>query len=70
MSKNNDPTIQKKVAQLDELLAWFSSDSFALEQATVKLQDAKRLAAEIENDLTTLENEITIVKQSFASDAE
>lgn len=70
MSKNDDPTIQKKVAQLDELLAWFNSDDFALEQATSKLQDAKKLAAEIETDLTTLENEITIVKQSFASDSE
>jgi len=70
MSKNDDPTIQKKVAQLDELLAWFNGDNFALEQATAKLQDAKKLATEIENDLTTLENEVAIVKQSFASDAE
>lgn len=69
MSKN-DPTIQKKVAKLDELLEWFSSEEFVLEQATEKLQEAKQLATEIEDELKTLENEITIVKQSFASDAE
>ena len=69
MSKN-DPTIQKKVAKLDELLEWFSSEEFVLEQATERLQEAKQLATEIEDELKTLENEITIVKQSFASDAE
>ncbi len=69
MSKS-EPTIQEKMMKLDELLAWFNGDDFALEQATAKLQEAKVLAGDIEKNLTTLENEITIVKQSFASDAE
>lgn len=67
MSKS-ERTVQEKMAKLDELLSWFNSDEFALEQATTKLQEAKVLAGDIERNLTTLENEITIVKQSFASD--
>lgn len=66
----NEPTIQDKVAQLDELLAWFSGDDFVLEQASDKLKEAKKLAETIESGLNSLENEITIIKKSFASDAE
>ncbi len=69
MSKN-DPTIQDKLTQLDELVAWFRGDEFALEQAKTKLEAVKKLATAIEDDLSSVENEITIVKQSFASDAD
>lgn len=69
MSKS-EPTVQEKMAKLDALLSWFNGDDFALEQATAKLQEAKLLAGDIEKSLTTLENEITIVKQSFASDSD
>ena len=71
MSKNDEVvSIQVKLQQLDELVAWFQGEDFELEQATSKLQDAKRLAGEIEHDLDAVENEITIIKKSFASDAE
>lgn len=71
MSKNDEAvSIQVKLQQLDELVAWFQGDDFELEQATGKLQEAKRLAGEIEHDLEAVENEITIIKKSFASDAE
>lgn len=69
MSKSdNNVSIQAKLAQLDELTAWFDGDEFQLEQASTKLQEAKRLAGEIEHDLDGVENEITLVKQSFATD--
>lgn len=66
----NEPTIQDKTAKLNELLAWFNGDEFVLEQAGEKLNEAKKLADEIESDLSTLENDITIIKKSFASDSE
>ncbi len=66
----NEPTIQQKIAELDELLAWFNGDEFVLEQASQKLKEAKKLAEDIEAGLNSLENDITIIKQSFASDAE
>ncbi len=71
MSKNDTtPSIQAKLQQLDEVVAWFQGDDFELEQATDKLQQARSLASDIERDLDSVENEITIIKKSFASDAE
>lgn len=67
MSKS-DPTIQKKISQLDELVAWFESDDFQLEQASAKLKEAAKLATDIEHDLNAVANDIEQVKKSFASD--
>lgn len=61
----SEKTIQEKIAELDKLVAWFESDDFQLEQASAKLQEAAKLAAEIENDLENIGNEIRQVKQSF-----
>lgn len=67
MSKptKSDKTIQEKTADLQELVAWFDSDEFALEAALDKFKEAEALAAEIENDLHTFGNDIQIVKQKF-----
>jgi len=64
MTKNNK-TIQEKVSQLNTLVAWFDSDDFTLEVALEKFKDAEALAKEIEVDLTSLKNEIEVVKQKF-----
>lgn len=69
MSKNDTKlTIQDKVAHLDELVAWFQSDEFELEQASAKLKQAAKLAQEIEHDLEAVANDIQVVKKSFATD--
>lgn len=65
MSKSN-PTIQEKIANLDALVAWFESDDFQLEQASIKLKEAAKLATDIEHDLKAVANDIQQVKQSFA----
>ena len=70
MSKNNDPTIQEKIAQLDEVVAWFESEDFQLEEASTKLKAAAKLAAEIEHDLDAVANDIQIVKKSFATESD
>jgi exodeoxyribonuclease VII small subunit len=67
MTKSN-PTIQEKIAQLDEVVAWFESDDFKLEQASAKLKAAAKLATDIEHDLASVANDIQKVKQSFATD--
>lgn len=64
MAENN-ATIQEKIAQLDELVAWFDGDEFSLEAATEVFKKAEALAQEIEADLTELKNEVQIVKASF-----
>ena len=66
--KNDSQLIQEKMAQLDALVAWFDSDDFQLEAASEKLKAARELAVAIEHDLENVENEITIVKRSFATD--
>jgi len=58
-------TIQEKTAELSELVAWFDSDDFELEEALDKFKMAEKLASEIELDLTTLKNEIQVVKKKF-----
>lgn len=60
-----DSSIGKKMAQLDELVAWFNSDDFELEAALEKFNEAKRLTEDIEHDLTELKNTITIVGEQF-----
>lgn len=67
--KKSDRTIQQKIAQLDELVAWFEDDGFSVEQASVKLKQAAGLATEIENDLNKIANDIKEVKKSFASES-
>lgn len=65
MSEKTKQTITQKTASLDELIAWFNSDEFELEQAVEKFKQAESLAAEIEKDLLSLKNDITIVKEKF-----
>jgi exodeoxyribonuclease VII small subunit len=64
MSKN-DKTIQEKMNQLSELVAWFESDEFELEAAIEKYKTAETLAGDIEKDLSELKNEITVLKTKF-----
>lgn len=64
MSKN-DKTIQEKMNQLSELVAWFESDEFELETAIEKYKTAETLAGDIEKDLSELKNEITVLKTKF-----
>ena len=65
MTKNDNMTIQEKIAKLDSLVAWFDGDEFTLETALDKFKIAEQLAGEIEKDLTSLKNDIQVVKQKF-----
>lgn len=68
MTKKNDKTIQEKIAELDTLVSWFDSDDFVLETALDKFKQAELLAKEIEQDLSSLKNDIQVIKQSFEAD--
>ncbi|MNL88347.1 exodeoxyribonuclease VII small subunit [compost metagenome] len=54
---------------MTELVAWFDGDDFVLEQALDKFKEAEKLAQDIEKDLTTLRNDIEVVKKSFDSES-
>ena len=69
MSDKSNPSVQQKLTALSELVEWFQSSSFTLETALDKFKEAEALAASIEEDLTKLKNEITVVKKRFDSEA-
>lgn len=58
-------TVQQKMAELNESVAWFQGEDFTLEAAVDKFEQAEKLAAEIEQDLVKLKNDISVVKQRF-----
>lgn len=58
-------TISEKTAELTKLVEWFDGENFSLEAALDKYKEAEKLAAEIEQDLKSLKNDIQIVKQKF-----
>jgi exodeoxyribonuclease VII small subunit len=62
-AKNND--LNKKLEELEKLVAWFESDDLDIEQAIEKFETANKLAAEIREQLTTLENKITVLNERF-----
>lgn len=62
-------TIQDKMDELNSLIGWFDSEDFALEQAIDKFKTAEALAADIEKDLKTFKNDITVLKKKFDSEA-
>ena len=64
MSQKNN-SITQQLAKLDEIVAWFESDDFELEQAMAKYKEAEALSQEIETELSELKNEITVLKQKF-----
>lgn len=59
-----------KMSRLDELLAWFDGDDFELESAPEKFLEAKKLADEIEQDLMSIKNQITVVSEQFDREKE
>ena len=68
MSDKNK-NLQQKMDDLSELIAWFDSDDFALEEAIDRFKAAEKLATEIETDLSSFKNDITVLKQKFDSEA-
>ncbi|MBC7764109.1 exodeoxyribonuclease VII small subunit [Microbacteriaceae bacterium] len=65
MSVKLNQTIEERLQKLDEKVRWFEGDDFELEKAVERFKEAEGLADEIEKDLTSLKNEIIVLKQSF-----
>ncbi len=64
MSQKNK-TVQDKLNELSAIVSWFQSEDFVLEKAVDQYKNAETLAAEIEEDLTAIKNDIAVVKQRF-----
>lgn len=66
MSEKSKLSIAEKTAKLNELVAWFDSEEFELEDALGKFSEAEKLADDIDKDLSELKNTIDIVKTKFS----
>ena len=51
--------------ELEQLVAWFDSEEFKLEDAMGIYKKAEVLADEIEKELTSYKNEIIVLKKKF-----
>lgn len=58
---SNHPSISQKIKQLEADTEWFYSDDFSLDEAISKYQSAIELAAEIEQGLTELKNQVEVI---------
>ncbi len=63
MTKNK--TLQQKLEELDQLVAWFEGDDIQIEQALKKFDEAEKLADEIGNELKSAKNKIEVIKKKF-----
>lgn len=67
-NKSENKSVQEKLSELSELVAWFQSPAFKLEDALDKFKQSEVLAEEIEKDLTKLKNDIKVVKKKFEAE--
>ena len=56
--KDNNLTLEEKIAKIEREIAWFEGDDFVLEKAIEKYKEIIALVAEVEKELTELENTI------------
>lgn len=61
MSQIAKQSISSKISKLDQTVEWFYGEDFALDQALEKYQSATNLAKEIEQDLSTLKNQVEVL---------
>ena len=56
--KESNLTLEEKIAKIERETAWFEGDDFVLEKAMEKYKEIIALVAEVEKELTELENTI------------
>ena len=66
MSKASNPVaIEAKLQQLRELVAWFESEEFVIDEALERFATAQKLAEEVEKELQEVKNKVTVLKEKF-----
>ena len=56
--KESNLTLEEKIAKIERETAWFEGDDFVLEKAIEKYKEIIALVAEVEKELTELENTV------------
>lgn len=67
-SETKKPSLEAKIAQLNQDIEWFYDEEFQLDQALDKYRTAIELAQEIEHDLMELKNSVEVIGD-FTKDA-
>ena len=59
-------SLTDKIKTLDSEVEWFYGEDFTLDQAVNRYKEALSLAKEIEKDLKTLKNQISVIEEDFS----
>ena len=62
--KESNLTLEEKIAKIERETAWFEGDDFVLEKAIEKYKEIIALVAEVEKELTELENTIIDLEEN------
>jgi exodeoxyribonuclease VII small subunit len=65
VSQQSKLSIEQQLAQLDQMVAWFESEEFTLEEAMQQYEKAEALATLVEARLGELKNEVLVLKKKF-----
>lgn len=65
----NKPTIEERIQELEQLLAWFESDEVTVTESLKKYERAQQLASELEVALSEAKNKVTEIEVQFKKNA-
>lgn len=62
---NSKSDLTHKISELEKLLEWFEQDDVDIEQALEKYEKGRELASSIREQLSSIENKITVIEKRF-----
>lgn len=62
---NNDMTIERMMAELNERIAWFQGDDFNLDEAKQRFIEARELSKKITATLEDMRHDIEVLSEDF-----
>lgn len=62
---NQKTNLKDKLAELEKLLEWFEQDDLDIEEALAKYEKGSELASSIREQLSEIENKITVLEKRF-----
>lgn len=62
---NQKTNLKDKLQELETLLEWFEQDDLDIEEALGKYEKGSELAASIREQLSVIENKITVIEKRF-----
>lgn len=68
MSNKKIESLQDKINRLSDMVAFFDTDDFDIEQALEKYKEAEKLSDEIAEQMVEVKNEISVLKERFDQD--